>query len=373
MIGRAGFERILELVRKEFLQIFRDPRLRRVIFVAPIIQLVIFGYAVSTDVRGTATFVVDHDRTQASRTLVEGFTASGYFRVVGRSDRPRDMVRALDHGDAVVGIEIPSGFAASVRTGSGAAIQILIDGTNSNIATVAKGYAERIIQAAGGRLAVAAFQGGIDLRERAWFNPDLASQAYNVPAVVGAIILLVCLLLTSLAVVREREIGTLEQLMVSPLSAAELIAGKTIPFGLIGLADLALVTGVALFWFDVPFAGSWLLLIAASALYLLSGLGLGLLISTVSKTQQEAFMASFLIFQPTILLSGFMFPVRSMPELFQYLTLLNPMRHYLEIVRGIFLKGAPVDALWPQLLALLAMGAALLWFASTRFKKTVSE
>jgi len=366
-----SLERIWEMVRKEFLQIFRDPRLRRVIFTAPIIQLVIFGYAVSTDIRNTSTFVVDHDQTRASRELIEAFTASGYFRVVGRSDRPSDLIRALDHGDAIVGLEIPVGFATALRDGSGAQVQILLDGTNSNTATVAKGYAERIVQSYGTRLGLVELPTTIDLRERAWYNPDLASRNYNVPAVVGTIILLVCLLLTSLAVVREREIGTLEQLMVSPLTRGELIAGKTIPFAIIGLVDLVVVTSVALFWFGVPFEGSALLLLVASILYLLSGLGVGLLISTISNTQQEAFMASFLFFQPTILLSGFMFPINSMPVFFQWLTLLNPMRHYLEIVRGIFLKGTGLWALWPQVLALLVMGTGILWFASTRFKKRV--
>ncbi|MDP1901029.1 MAG: ABC transporter permease [Rubrivivax sp.] len=366
-----SLQRIWEVLRKEFLQIARDPRLMAVIFIAPVIQLLVFGYAVSTDIRDTTTFVVDHDQTQASRDLVEAFTASGYFQVVGRSARPADLVSALQYGDAIVGLSVPVGFAAALRDGTGAKVQVLLDGTNSNTATVALGYAERIVQSFGARYA-----GGLvlalDLRERAWFNPDLKSRDYNVPAVVGAIILLVCLLLTSLAVVREREIGTLEQLMVTPLSAFELIAGKTIPFALIGLVDLLVVTAVALLWFEVPFAGNFLTLLLASVLYLLSGLGLGLLISTISKTQQEAFMTSFLVFMPIILLSGFMFPVSSMPEIFQWLTLVNPTRHYLEIVRGIFLKGVGIGVLWVQFLALAALGSVLLGFAGSRFRKTVA-
>jgi ABC-2 type transport system permease protein len=367
----AAAERVFEMVRKEFRQIFRDPRLRRLIFMAPVIQLVIFGYAVSTDVRKTATFVVDHDRTQTSRQLVEAFTASGYFRIAGRSDRPADLVRALDRGDAIVGIEIPIGFAADLRSGSGARVQLLFDGTNSNVATVAKGYGERIVQSFGASFVTGARPPTIDLRERAWFNPALVSQDYNVPAVVGGIIMIVALLLTSLAIVRERELGTLEQLMVSPLRPAELMAGKTIPFAMIGLIDLALVFAIAFLWFQVPFRGSALLLILASLLYLLSALGIGLFISTISKTQQEAFMASFLVYMPTILLSGFMFPVSSMPEVFQWLTLFNPMRHYLEIVRTIFLKGAGLEALWVQYLALTIMGASILSFAAARFQKRI--
>jgi ABC-2 type transport system permease protein len=330
----------------------------------------VFGYAVSTDIWKTRTFVVDHDNSRESRELVEALSASGYFRVAGRSQRPADLVRALDHGDAILGVEIPAGFAASLQNGADrATVQLLLDGTNSNTASVAQGYAERIVQSYALEYAPARSL-PVDLRERAWYNPDLASRNYNVPAVVGALIMLICLLLTSLAVVREREIGTLEQLQVSPLTSLELIAGKTIPFAVIGLVDLAVVTTVALLWFGVPFRGSLSLLFAASVLYLLSGLGVGLLISTISKTQQEAFMASFLVFMPAILLSGFMFPVSSMPEVFQWFTLLNPVRHYIEIVRAIFLKGTGLTALWPQFLALLTIGAGLLGFATTRFSKT---
>ena len=377
MIPRERIERIAQIVRKELLQTFRDVRLRGLIFFAPIVQLMIFGYAVSTDIRNTETFVVDLDRTPASRELVEAFTASGYFKVVGRSDRPADLIDALDHGRAIAGIEIPANFARDLTRG-GAAIQILVDGTNSNVATVARGYAERIAGQYGMRALANSPMGAggatpavaIELRERAWFNPDLASRDYNVPAVVGMIILLTSMLLTALAVVREKEIGTLEQLRVSPLTPGELIAGKTIPFAITGMLELAIVTAVALLWFHVPFRGNVLMLLLASALYLLPALGLGLLISTLANTQQEAFMVNFLIMMPTILLSGFMFPVSSMPVVFQWLTLLNPVRHYLEIVRAIFLKGAGFAPLWPHYAALLGMGVGVLVLSAKRFHKT---
>lgn len=368
-LRREALGRVWGLVVKEFRQIFRDPRMARVIFISPLVQLVVFGYAVSTDLWRTSTYVVDHDRSRASREVVEALASSGYFRVTGRSDRSADIVRALDHGDAIVGLEIPPDFSARLRDGSGAHVQLLLDGTNSNTASVAQSYAERILLAHGLEAAGGAVPAAVDLRERAWYNADLQSRNYNVPAVVGALILLVCLLLTSLAVVREREIGTLEQLRVSPLESWELIVGKTVPFAAIGLVDLAIVTAAALLWFDVPFRGSVLWLVGASVLYLASGLGLGLLISTISKTQQEAFMGSFLVFMPAILLSGFMFPVSSMPASFRWLTLLNPVRHYIEIVRAIFLKGTGVASLWPQYVWLLALGAGLLWFASWRFRK----
>jgi ABC-2 type transport system permease protein len=359
------------MVLKEFRQVLRDVRMRGVIFIAPVIQLLLFGYAVSTDVRNTATLVVDQDRSRDSRELIDAFTSSGYFRLVGRSDRPADVVRALDRGDAAAALLIPADFSRTLRASGGARVQLLLDGTNSNTATIARSYAERIVQQYASRLGLAPSAAGVDLRQRAWYNPDLASRDYNVPAVIGAIMLLVSLLLTSLAIVREREIGTLEQLQVSPLTPGELIAGKTIPFAVIGLGDMLLVTTVAVLWFDIPLVGSIALLLLAGVLFLLAALGLGLLISTTASTQQEAFMVSFLVYMPAILLSGFMFPVTSMPKLFQWLTLLNPLRHFLEIVRGVFLKGVGLVELWPQYLALLLMGAAVLSFATGRFRKAV--
>ncbi len=361
-------ERIAVLIQKEFRQVLRDPRMLRVIFVAPIVQLLVFGYAVSTDVRHTPLLVVDHDHSAASRALVLAMSASGYFDVVAA--HAGGLGRALEHGDATLGLEIPVGFARDLHSSRGASVQIVLDGTNSNIATVARGYAESIVRRFGSD--AAPLPAAVDLRTRAWYNPDLDSRNYNVPAVAGVIMMLMCLLLTALAVVREREIGTLEQLMASPLRPLELVVGKSLPFAVIGLVDVVVVSLVARWWFGVPFAGDPLLLIGASVLYLLSGLGLGLLLSTVSKTQQEAFLASFLFFMPIMLLSGFLFPVRSMPTVFQWLTWTNPIRHYLEIVRGIFLKDAGVVDLWPQLLALLLLGAGLLGLAAARLRKTLS-
>ena len=366
----GSLRRILELVRKELRQIFREPRMRGVLLVAPVIQLLMFGYAVSTDVRNTRLFVVDHDRTALSRSLVDSLTASGYFQLAGASEDLSDLVSALDGGDAIAAIAIPPGFARDFAARD-ASIQLIVDGSNSNVATIALGHAERITMMWGLRESGGSVRLAFELRDRAWFNPDLSSRNYNVPGVTGMIIFLICLLLTALAIVREREMGTLEQLMVSPLRPWELIAGKSIPFALIGLFDLALVTGVGILWFDIPFRGSFLLLVAASVLFILSALGIGLLISTMSTTQQEAFMGTFLVFLPAILLAGFMFPVRSMPEVFQWITLANPLRHYLVIVRSIFLKGAGFEALWPQFAALTAIGGAIFAFAVSRFEKRI--
>ncbi len=365
-------ERVFELVRKELRQVFRDPRMRRVIFVAPMIQLVAFGYAVSTDVRDTD---LGGGRRPHPRLAGAGGRLHR-FRLLpdrGGSRQPADLVEALDHGDAVLGIVIPTGFSRDLEGSGPARMQLLFDGTDSNTATVARGYAERIVQSYAVRHAPA--QGlppAVDLRSRAWFNPELASRVYNVPAVIGALLMLICLLLTSLAVVREREIGTLEQLLVSPLHAGRADPRQDHPLradrpGGPGARDHA---GAALVPHSVP--GKPLLLLLASVLYILSALGIGLLISTISSTQQEAFMAVFLVFLPSILLSGFMFPVTSMPEVFRWLTLINPLRHYLEIVRAIFLKGAGFAALWPQFLALALMSLGILWLASARFRRAAA-
>jgi len=371
-VMRERLERAFAVAGKELLGLRRDPNLVRLVILAPIVQLLVFGYAVSTDVRNTRTFVVDHDHTAASRALVESMTSSGYFRVTGRSDQSADLVAALDGGRAVVGLEIPAGYAADLNSTRGVRVQLLVDGTNSNLATVALGYAEQIVRTHGLATLPVQARPPVELRERAWYNPALLSRVFNVPGVIATIMMFVGLLLTALAVVREREVGTLEQLMVSPITPAELLVGKTLPFAAIALFDLVLITTIALLWFRVPFTGNFLVLLLAALLFLLSALGLGLLISTVSSTQQEAFLATFMLFIPTMLLSGFMFPVRSMPVVFQWLTLLNPLRHYLEIVRAVFLKAAGLDALWRQFTALALMGTAVMVLAASRFRKTVA-
>ena len=375
-MSRASLHRIGEMVKKEFRQLLRDPRTRAVMFAAPVVQLLMFGYAVNTDIRDTATFVVDLDGTRESRQLIDAFRSTGYFEIVGRSDRPGDLVRALDDGHATVGLEIPRGYTRDLLSGGGAQVQIVIDGTESNSATVAQGYAQRIVQRVALERAAATGVvrgGGIDLSARAWYNPNLESRVYNVPAVIGVLIMLMCLLLTALAVVREREFGTLDQLMVSPLTPEELMLSKTIPVAVIALIDLVAISLVAVLWFDIPIRGWPPSLLLAAALYILAGLSIGLLISTVSKTQQEAFMSMFLFLQPAVILSGFFYPISSMPRVFQLITLLNPVRHFLEIVRAIFLKGEGLLTLWPQYLALTVFAAVVMRIAIVRFPKTVGQ
>jgi ABC-2 type transport system permease protein len=365
-------QRIRELLKKELRQMLRDPRMRVVIFVAPVIQLIAFGYAVNTDIKNTATYVVDLDRSYASRALIEAFASTGYFRIAGISDRPSDLVNVLDRGKAIVGIEIPTDFSRELARGR-ASVQVIVDGTNSNTGVVAQGYAGRIVSRYALRHAAAVGgvpSGGVELRTRAWYNPQLESRVYNVPAVVGALVMLMCLLLTSLAVVREREMGTLDQLMVSPLRPQELILGKTVPVMLVGLIQITLISSVAILWFGIPMRGSIFALLLAGLTYILAGLSFGLIISTISKTQQEAFMSMFLLFMPLVILSGFFFPVSSMPRVFQWLTILNPMRHFIEIVRAVFLKGEGVVGLWRQYVALAMIAGVALTVAMRRFMNT---
>lgn len=372
--------RLWQLLRKELLQLLRDPRSRRMLILAPILQLLVFGYAVNTDVRHARTFLLDADQTSESRALVAALTSSAYFDVTMRSDRPADLTRALDAGNVLIGVHIPRGFAADVARGRPTTVQLLVDGASANTANVALGYATQIIGRYGqrrgaeiaARAGVPASAGGVTFDARVWYNPNLSSRDYNVPAVMGNIVMLMALLLTSLAVVRERELGTLEQLMVSPLRPMELMLGKTIPSALVAMFDVLLVTAVSLLWFRIPFEGSYLVLTVASMLFVLTGLGIGLLISTISKTQQEAFMSMFMFFLPAIMLGGLLFPVDNMPVWVQALSYLDPIRHFLIVVRGIFLRGAGFSIVWPQLLWLAGLGVSVLWFATKQFRKTAA-
>jgi ABC-2 type transport system permease protein len=369
------FERIKEMVRKEFSQVFRDRRMKAIIFVTPVVQLLVFGYAVTTDVKNIPTAVYDLDRSSASRELASRLEASGYFTITTAPASAREVRELLDRGRVLCAIQINRGFASDLARGIPTAVQVLVDGTDSNTATVAMGYATRVMAkfsrdaSAGSAIPPVATSAKIDLRTRAWYNPDLRSRNYNLPGVIAIIIMLTCLLLTAMAVVREREIGTMEQLMVTPLRPIELILGKTIPFAIISFFDMALVTAVGVFWFAIPIKGSLPLLVLATATYLLSVLGVGLFISTICRTQQQALMATFLFYIPAVLLSGFMFPIENMPVVIQYGTYLNPLRYFLVIIRGIFLKGTGLTILWPQLAALLILGLLVITTSSLRFRK----
>lgn len=363
------FERIFHLMTKEFIQVLRDPRMKALIFVLPIIQLMMFGYAVTTDVEHIKTFVVDRDNSTQSRAFLERFTSSGYFRIVGTSMDGTRIGEFLDRGKAVVGIQINTGFAEDLAMGRSPRVLVLIDGTDSNTGTVAMNYLQRISSGFG--------EGGksraqVEIRSRAWYNPELKSRNYNVPGVIAIILMMTSLLLTSMAIVREKEIGTMEQLMVTPIRALEFVLGKSLPFAIICFVDVIVITLIGMLWFGIPIKGSFLLLLAGSAFFLMSTIGVGLLISTISKTQQEALMSSFFFYFPSVLLSGFMFPISNMPVTAQWITMVNPLRYFLVIVRGIFLKGIGIKELWPQFAALALLGIALLAFSASRFKKRMN-
>ena len=375
------WERIKRMLVKEFIEIFRDPRMKAMIFVVPILQLIIFSYAANTDVRHVATAVYDLDNTVSSRELVSRFVNSGYFDVVTHISNDAQERRLLDRGKVLVVLHLDKGFEGDLLGGRSAPFQMIVDGTDSNTAGIVLGYSNTIVhqfsqailaQRMDRLLGVVRQPGQVVLHTRTWFNENLESRTFFVPGVIALMITLLTLLLTSLAIVREKEIGTMEQIMVTPIRPVEFILGKTVPFALISFVDLALVALVGVFWFDIPVRGSFLLLVFAMSIYLMSALGIGLLISTVSQTQQQAMMTTFFFFMPAVLLSGFMFPIANMPAVVQWLTYLNPMRYAMLILRGIFLKGVGVNILWPQIVALAVMGAATLAVASKRFRKTLA-
>ncbi len=379
------WERIRHIIRKELRQTFRDARRRMLLFGPPLLQLIIFGYAVNLDVQDARLAWIDRDNTPESRDLRASFESSHYFRVVAIPSRPSDVRDLLDQGEIQAVVEILPGFAGDLSRGKTPAIQVLVDGTNSNTAAIVMNYANQIVAAraaaslpetsgqrllnAGSTVPAASRSASVAAELRVWFNPDLKSRNYFVPGVVVNIIALVTIMLTAMSIVREKEVGTMEQLMVTPIRPVELMLGKILPFALIGLVEVAMIVAAALLVFGIPLRGSVMVLFGCSVLFLLTSLGVGLFISTVSHTMQQAMMASFFFFMPAFLLSGFAFPVRNMPHAIQLLTYLNPVRYFMEIVRGIFLKGTGAGYLWPQMLALLVLGATILILSSLRFHK----
>jgi ABC-2 type transport system permease protein len=383
------WERIFVILRKEFIQALREPRMRVLLFVPPMVQLIVFGFAVNLDVDHARIAWMDMDRTPQSRSLRDRFTGSGRFDIVSAPASEEDVQRTLDRGKAQAVVRILPGFARDTARGRETEVQILIDGTNSNTASLVSSYAGSIIAEysvdvmerqqrikllarsqpgnPGSPANMAAPQ--VTARSRVWFNPDLYSRNYFVPGVIANIIMMVTLMLTALGIVREKEIGTMEQLMVTPVRPIELMLGKTLPFAVVGLLDVVLVTVVAFLVFHIPLHGSFLLLLFCAVLYLMTTLGAGLFLSTISQTQQQAMMASFFFSTPAFMLSGFAFPIRNMPVAVQYLTYLNPVRYFIEIVRGIFLKGAGVDVLWPQMTAMAVYGIAVMGLSAMRFQK----
>jgi len=375
------FDRLKAMLIKEFTQILRDPKMRFVIFGVPVVQIVLFGYAVNTDVKHITTAVYDLDKSSTSRELVAQLQRSGYFDITEQIERVGRIRELMDQGEVRAAIQIDPGFEDDIRGGRTAPLQIIVDGTDPNTAGIVLSHAVKIAGRFSDQILTQRMvrQGGqlqtlpqVDLESRAWFNDNLESRNYYVPGVTALMVLITTMMLSSMAVVREKEIGTMEQIIVTPIRRWEFILGKTVPFIIIGYINLTIVILMARFWFQIPFRGSLLLLFAATGLYLMSTLGFGLFISTISRTQQQAMMSSFMFTFPAMLLSGFAFPIENMPPAIQYATYINPLRYFLVIIRGIFLKGVGPDILWPQLLGLFILGSIILTFAVQRFRKQLS-
>jgi ABC-2 type transport system permease protein len=375
------FARLKQMVIKEFIQVFRDKRTRFVLFGPPIIQMLVFGYAATFEIHHVPTVVLDYDHSQESRELLSRFSSSPYFDVQHELTDQHQIAEMIDRGLTTVAIQIRAGFAQDLRSGQSAPVQVIVDATNSNTALIALGYVNQIAASYARdyqrdrieRTApqMMSFLPRVQLEQRPWYNEDLRSRWFFVPGVIGSLTLVLVTTLTAFAVVREREIGTLEQIMVTPIRPSEFILGKTLPFFLIGLLDVSLIATVGTLWFQVPFRGHILVLLAGAVLFLLCMLGVGLLISTVSSTQQQAMVTSFFFIMPAITFSGFGFPISTMPMWLQYLTYLSPLRYFLVVLRGTYLKGVGMNILWPQMAAMGGLGLVLLTLSVLRFNKAL--
>jgi ABC-2 type transport system permease protein len=372
--------RLKQLIIKEFIQVFRDKRTRFVLFGPPLVQMLIFGYAASYEIHHVPTVVLDYDHSQESRELISRFSATPYFAVQRYVSTPAEIRELIDRGETTLAVQIDAGFAQRLRKGETAPVQVVVDGTNSNTALIAVGYINQIAQRYASdyqreRLQLLMPQMRIvpvvQLEQRPWYNVDLRSRWFFVPGVIGSLTMIIVIILTAFAVVREREIGTLEQIMVTPIRPIEFILGKTLPFFLIGLVDVALIATLGTLWFRVPLRGPIIVLFAGTVLFLLCMLGVGLLISTVSSTQQQAMVTGFFFIMPAIVFSGFGFPISTMPRWLQIATYASPLRYYLIVLRGVYLKGVGFAILWPQLAAMAALGVALLTLSVTRFHKAL--
>lgn len=367
-------KKIKYIIRKEFLQLFRDKKLLPPIFVAPILQLLLLGYAVTLDVKNITLSVYDMDNSYSSRELTAAFTSSGYFILKFKSDNYHELEQNIQNNHISMGLVIPEDFESNIKTGKTAPVQLIVDGSDANASTIGLGYAKGVI----GHFTMSLMEGKklpvqvskINTEFRAWYNQELKSKNFMIPGVLALLLMIVTMMLTSMVIVKEKEIGTMEQLIVTPIKPIELIAGKLIPFIIIGFIDVTLVLLVAYFWFGVPLKGSIILLYALTGVFLLTTLGLGLFISTISKTQQQAMMATnFMFMMPFLYLSGFIFPIENMPKILQYVTYLIPLKYFLTIIRGIFLKGIGFNLLWDEFLILLLFGIGIFTISVLRFHK----
>jgi ABC-2 type transport system permease protein len=370
-------KRVGHMVRKELIELRRDPRLFGLVIMAPIIQLTMLGYAATTDVRDVPMVVVDEDRSVESRDLVSRFDASQNFVVIDALPSLAGVESYLDEGRAWMALAIPADYGAHVTRGEPVTVQVVADGTDASSTNVALGYAGTLIASYARERAAATGRAPatplVTAAVRVWYNPRLESRDFMIPGIVALLLLVITTNLSSMAIVREKELGTLEQLNVTPLARWELIVGKLLPYAFIGMIDVLLVVSVAVFWFEIPVRGSVALLLGMSLVYLLSTLGIGLFVSTISSTQQQAMMTTtFFLLLPMVFLSGFVFPIENMPAWIQPITYLIPLRYFLVIVRGIFMKGVGLETFWPDALALLTWGLAILTLATLRSSKRLA-
>ncbi len=371
------FGRLLSVARKELLQLRRDRPTLAMMAVLPVLQLLLFGYAINTDVRHTPTVVLDQDHSARSRSFVRAMEATGFYDVAGEVRDYDELSSAIRGGRARVGVVFPASFEGDIARGRTGHVQLVVDGSDPQTVASATNTAASLAMAWGSRLAVERVerQGmrspppAISLEPLTWYNPDLRTATFIVPGLVGVILTMTMVMLTAMAITRERERGTLEQLIVSPVRPIELMIGKIVPYVLIGYVQMSLILGAGNLVFRVPVVGSLSLLYGISALFIAANLALGLTVSTVAQTQQQAMQMSFFFMLPNILLSGFMFPWEAMPTPVRYLSQALPLTHFLRIVRGVTLKGAT----WPELRAeVVWMAGILVWFtlvASVRFRK----
>ncbi len=366
------FRTVRHIIRKEFIQTFRDRRMLFPIFVAPVVQLILFGYAVTTDIKHISLAVIDYDRTHESRHLISSFSQSESFNLDFYLKSSQEIDRLLEKEKIKASVVIPRNFERNLKKGD-TSLQVILDGTDANSATIIMSYISQLIaKHSENILTEIGDRGGVGIvvsQPRIWYNPNLKSSVYMVPGVICLILLITTLLLTSMSITKEREMGTLEQLIVSPIKPWELIIGKTMPFVLIGLCDVVLIISAGKLIFDVPIRGSLLFLFGVALVFVLTTLSLGLFISTISRTQQQAMMTAFFFIMPAMLLSGIFSPIENMPKIIQYITLLNPLRYFSTAVRGILLKGNDISVLWPQVLALFIFGITASVFSSFRFRK----
>ncbi len=379
---KASFKRavaiIKEMIRKEFYQIRHDRKMLGVSIVAPVLQVLLLGYAATTDITNSDMVVCDQDRTVESRQFLKEFTASGYFVHRYSVEIPAQADTYIETAQARIALMIPNGFGDDLLAHRTSRVQVVLDGTDANTSSILLNYATQIVNSYSQKVMAefsARLPGGVARvlpEPRIWFNPDLKSSNFMVPGVVALVLMIITMTLTSLGIVKEKEIGTMEQLLVTPMKPYQMIIGKLIPFTMIGLVDVVVVLTLARFWFGVPMRGSLVVLFGLSGLFILTTLGLGLFISTIARSQQQAMLiAQFFFFFPFMFLSGFTFPIANMPAVIQPFTYLIPLRYFLEIVRGVFLKGTGLAELWPQALALFGLGIAIFSLSVFRFRKTL--